>query len=105
MSLKRLLVVDALIAEDLSDGLQFVAITNQPVPIVVSDLMTEVTEQRAVRLMHRAATLLALYIVSLVQGECDEPVVVPGHHLRTALLAGCQKVKNEVLACDAINWA
>jgi hypothetical protein len=80
---------------------QFVAMTNQPIPIVVSDLMTEVTEQRTVRLMHRAAAPLALYIVSLVQGERDEPVVVPGHHLRTALLAGRQKVETEVLARDA----
>jgi hypothetical protein len=43
----------------------------------MSNLMTKVTEQRAVRLMHRAATLLALYIVSFVQGERDEPVIVP----------------------------
>src|ERR1700683_1639904 len=104
MPLKRLLIVDSLIAEDLSDGLQFVAITTQPVPIVVSDLMTEVTEQRAVRLMHRAAALLALDIVSFVQSERNESVFVPGHHLRTARLAGCQEVKNEFLARHAIGW-
>jgi hypothetical protein len=58
--------INALIAEDLTERLQFVAIANQPVPIVVSDLVTEVTEQRAIGLMHGAAAPLAFDIVSLV---------------------------------------
>ena len=51
MSLQCLLVIGAFIAENLTEGLQFSAITNQPVPVVVSDLMAKVTEQRAVGLM------------------------------------------------------
>ena len=61
---------------------------------MVADLVAEMAEQRAIRLAHGRAQLLALRIVRLFQRDHDHAVVVSGHHLRTSFGIG-QEVENE----------
>jgi hypothetical protein len=44
----------------------------------VPDLVAKVTEQRAVRFVHRDPRLLAVYVVALGEIQCDDSVVVSG---------------------------
>ncbi len=44
-------------------------------------LVAEVPEQGSVRLVHRDAQLLAVHVVALGQIQCDDAVVVAGHHI------------------------
>ena len=69
---------------------------DQPVEVVVPDLVAEVPEQRAVRLVHRDAQLLAVHVVALGEIEGDHAVVVAGEHL--LVLAGQQVERQPVLA-------
>ena len=56
--------------------------------VVVADLVPEVAEQGAVRLVHRDPQLLPVHVVALGQVQGDHAVVVPGHDL--LVLAGQQ---------------
>ena len=47
----------------------------------MADLVAEVAEQRAVRLVHLHTQLLAMHIVALREIQCDHTVVVAGEHL------------------------
>ena len=55
-------------------------IQHQAVPIVVRDLVAEMTEQRAVRLAHLPPHPLAFGIVGLGQIDGDEAAVMAGQH-------------------------
>ena len=59
------------------------------------DLVAEVAEQRAVRLVHRHPQLLAVHVVALGQVQGDDAVVVAGDHLLE--LAGQQVERQPVL--------
>ena len=67
--LQRFPVVLALVAEQPPELLERRRIPDQTVPVVVRDLVPEMTEQRAVGLAHLAALPLAFGIVCL--GEVD----------------------------------
>ncbi len=54
---------------------------DQPVKVVMADLVAEMAEQRAVRLVHRHSQLLAVHIVTLGEVKRDHPVVMAGEHL------------------------
>ena len=56
---------------------------DQPVPIIVTDLVAEMTEQRAIRLAHLMTAALALHIVGFRQIDRDDAVGVAGHYRRT----------------------
>ena len=51
---------------------------DQPVPVVVADLVAEMAEQRAVGLAHLGAPLFALGVVGLGDIERDQALVVAG---------------------------
>ena len=53
---------------------------HQAIPVVVRDLVAEMTEQGAVGLAHLPPHALAFGIVGLGQVDGDEAVVVAGHH-------------------------
>ena len=55
--------------------------TDEAVEVVVPDLVAEVSEQRAVRLGHRDAQLLAVHVVALGEVQRDDAVLVAGEHL------------------------
>ena len=50
------------------------------------DLVAEVAEQRAIRLVHDGAPLLALGVVGLFERKRNQSVIVTGHHPRPAEL-------------------
>jgi hypothetical protein len=45
------------------------------------DLVSEVSEQGAIRLIHLHPQLLTVHVVALGQIQCDDAVVVSGHHV------------------------
>ena len=47
---------------------------------MMADLVAEMAQQRAVRLVHAGAPIFALGIVGFAQGNGDDAVVVAGHH-------------------------
>ena len=49
-------------------GIESVPIANKPIPEIVTDFVTKLTEQSPVRLAHGAATPLPLDVVSLLNG-------------------------------------
>ena len=61
----------------------------------MADLVAEMPEQRAVRLVHRFAQLCAVDVVALGQIQRDHTVVMAGEHL--VLLAGQQVEREAVL--------
>ncbi len=81
MASQRLVVVGALVAEQRVKALQpGGVVADQPVPIIVAELVAEMAEQRAVVLAHLGAHLLALGGIGLGDVERDQPVVVAGQH-------------------------
>ena len=70
------------VAEQLAEPLRVVLRRlDQPVEVVMPDLVAEMAEQRAVRLVHRHPQLLAVHVVALGEIQCDHAVVVTGEHL------------------------
>jgi hypothetical protein len=55
VSLQSLPVVGSIVSEDLAHGIELTAVANKPIPEIVTDLVTKVTEQRPVRLVHGGA--------------------------------------------------
>jgi len=84
MSLQRLGIVGALVAEQRTKLLVSTWISDQTVPIIVADFMAKVAEQRAVALVQAHAHLLALGVVGLAQVEGDETLGVTGQHALAA---------------------
>ena len=82
MPVQRLLVVGVRVAEQLVEpGDELGGRRDQPVVVIVPDLVAEVAQQGAVRLVHLHPQLLAVHVVTLGEIDCDDPVFVPGHHL------------------------
>ena len=67
--LQRCRIVLALVAEHLPEFVDGGRIRDQPVPVIMRDLVPEMPEQRAVGLAHLRALALALDVVGL--GEVD----------------------------------
>ena len=96
VAVQRLLIVGLGIAEELlGPGQVLRRRADQPVEVVVTDLVAEVAEQRAVRLVHRDAQLLAVHVVTLGKIQGDHAVFVAGEHLLE--LAGQQVERQPVL--------
>jgi hypothetical protein len=78
VALQRDLVILTLVAEQLSKLIEGGRIRHQVIPVIVSDLVPEMTEQRAVRLGQGLALALALDVVGFRHIERDEPAGMPG---------------------------
>ena len=87
MTLQRLPVVFPVVAEDGAALVEPSSIPHQPVPVVMTDLVPEVADQRPVGLAHLGAPLFALGVVSLRDVDGDEAVVMAGQHLDFRALA------------------
>ena len=81
MLLQRLPVIDTLVAEFLAERLRPAGVLDQPVEIVMADLVAKMPEQRAIRLAHRGAGFFAMRVVGFGDVHRDQPVVVPRQHL------------------------
>ena len=76
-------VVLVFIAKQLPEcGQPFAAgVVDQPVPIVVPDLVAKVPHQGTVRLVHREPGPLPLDIIGFGHVQRDQAIVVTGHHM------------------------
>src|SRR5690348_15955031 len=88
-------VVGSIVSEDLAHGIELTAVANKPIPEIVTDLVTKVTEQHPVRLVHGAATPFPLDVVGLLYSERNQTVVVAGQDLR----AGRQRRAGKKIKC------
>ena len=91
-------VVLALVAEQRAERLQPKTVPNQSLPIVVTDLMAKVPEERAVRLRHVLARALALGVVGLGDVDGDQPLRMARHNLRGVLErpgGSCEEVEGK----------
>ena len=62
------------------EGVEPVAAGDQPVPVIVADLVPEMAQERAVIFLHRMPPPLALGVVGLGHVDGDHPVFMPGEH-------------------------
>src|SRR5438445_6315348 len=94
VALQGLAVVGALISKQLPEGLQAGTVLYQAVPVVMTDLMSKVTQQRAVLLVLQQPLLLPANVVGFGNVDRDESVVVTCQD-PAAITAGriLQKVK------------
>jgi hypothetical protein len=100
VALQSLRVVLALVAEERTEAVQRprTAVSHQKVPVEVPDLVAEVAEQRAVRLVHSLAAALTLAGVGLGDVDGDEARVVARDHPGRARVRGVGKhVEQEAL--------
>ena len=79
VTLHGLVVVLAVVTEQLAERLEGTAIPDQPVPVVVADLVTQMAEHRAIGLAHLLAHVLAERGIRLGDVQRDDAFVVPGH--------------------------
>ncbi len=80
VALHRLVVVERVVAEELAKCAEQVAVPDQPVPVVVADLMPQVAEHGAIGLAHLLAHVFAKRRVGLGDVERDDAFIVAGHH-------------------------
>src|SRR5208283_2377743 len=78
-------VIRSLVAEELAKGVRLAAVPNEEVPIIVADLVTKVTEHRAIRLGHGVAMPLAGRVIALLHRYGDDPVAVAHDGLRSGI--------------------
>ncbi len=78
--LERRLVIGPLVAEGGAESLQQRTVGDETVPEVMADLVTEVPQKSAVRLLLQGAFLLPVDVVGLRDIEGDQSVVVTGQH-------------------------
>ena len=78
--LERLRVVALLVAERLTEFFDAAAIRDQPVPIVVTDLVAKVAEQRAESLAEALPALRAHRGIRFRKIDRDDTVCMPGRH-------------------------
>src|SRR4051812_20374141 len=76
--LQRLAVIRLLVAEYVAEFADERRVRDQPVPIVVRDLVPEVPEQGPVWLAHLAPRAFAFGIVGFREIDGDEAIVVAG---------------------------
>src|SRR5215207_10316729 len=73
---QRRTVILALVAKNQPEAFQALVASDQHVPVVMSDLMPEVAEQRPIGLAHGLAPALPLGVVGLSDVDGDQAVVV-----------------------------
>ena len=96
MAVQRGLVVGVRVAEQLAEPLRIRhRRVDEAVEVVVPDLVAEVAEQGAVRLVHLLLQLFAVYVVAFGEIQRDDAVFVAGEHLLE--LAGEQVERQPVL--------
>jgi len=96
VAVQRVPVVGVGVAEQRTELRQVVPRgADQVVEVVVPDLVAQVSEQGAVRLVHRDPQLLAVHVVTLCEIQCDDAVVVAGDDFLH--LAGQQVERQPVL--------
>src|SRR5450631_955626 len=88
MPVKRLLIVGTLVPEDFAEGIQLAAVGDQPIPEIVSYLMTEMSQKRAIGFFLERALLLAMHIVRLGNVDGNQSIVVPGQHAPGVAIRG-----------------
>ena len=88
-----LLVILPVVAEDGPAFVEMAAVTHELVPEIVPDLMAEMSDQRAIGLVHELASLFTFRVVRLAQRDRDHAVVVSCHDLRAG---GVRIVREEV---------
>jgi hypothetical protein len=79
MVVERRLVISPLVAEQLPESLERGGAVDQQRPVVVPDLVPEMTEHGSVGLSELRAPPLALSIVRLAQVDRDDAIAVAGH--------------------------
>ena len=77
--LERGHIVPPLVAEDAAEFIEMRRVGDQPVPIIMPDLVAEMAEQRAIGLAHLIAAALALCVVGFGQIDRDDAVGMAGH--------------------------
>src|SRR5262249_48879052 len=80
ISLQRQLVINRLIPEKLTPGSQSRSGPNQALPIIVADLMPEMSEQRPIRFMQTNAAAFPLVAVRLPHVDRDHSTAMAGFH-------------------------
>src|SRR5208337_4741697 len=96
MLLESLVVVLPLVAEPLTKVVDERAVLDQSVPIVVADLVTEMTQDSAVRFVEPEPPPLAFHLIRLGHIQRDHPVIMPGEYRRCSVSLGiCQELKSE----------
>ena len=80
VALLRLRVVQRVVAEERAERFEPVAVPDQPIPVVVPDLVAEVTENRAIGFTHLLTGLLPKGVSRLRDVDSDQPVTVTGEH-------------------------
>ena len=93
--LQRLVIVAPLVAEDAAKLLEMRRIGNQAVPVIMPDLVTEMTERRAVQLAHLMAAAFALRVVGFGEIDGDDAVGMAGHHRRGGRRGIGEKLKGQ----------
>ena len=89
VAMYRLRIIGALVPEQRSEAILHVGPGNEPIPIIVADLMTEVTEKGPIRLPHFVSDALARHVIRFDHVQGDHPVGMPGEELRhVAVLRG-----------------
>ena len=82
--LQRLGVVAPLVAEECAEGVHMPGAQHQLFPVVVAGFMPQMTQQRAVGLMHGLAPARALVVIGLGHVEGHDTLGMPRHDGRRA---------------------
>ena len=87
MLLQRIFIILPLVAKDSPASIERLSIVpNQPIPVIMGQLMTKMTDERAVGFAHADAPSFALGVVGFSDIDCDEPAIMAGlHHLDLAV--------------------
>ena len=94
MLLQRLVVIGAVIAEQLAECIQPARLAcHQPVPEIMPALMAEMPQQGAIGFVQLAAHFFAHRVIGLAHRQCDQAIVVPDHYV---LSVGLRRVLQEV---------
>lgn len=81
MSLKGFVIIHhPVISEDRTTGLKLAGVVDENIPEVMPDLVTEMSQQRAIWLIHFQAPALALDTFRLGQRDRDHAAVMPGRY-------------------------
>ena len=73
----RLIIVLAFVAEEPSELVEQARVVDQPVPVVMANLVSEMTQECAVGLMHLKTSPFTLGVVSLRKVDRDHPIQMP----------------------------
>ena len=94
--LQRLGIVCAFIPEQGAERFEPLAIPDQPIPVIVPDLVAEVADQGAVGLVHGRANLLAPGVIGFFRVKGNQAAGVAGHY-PLAFLGGVQDIEGQAV--------